>query len=83
MLANFILSHPPHPSPSLRWEGEQKPCPIKLLLYLVMINKINIEPYYPCTLLSFVDQKNEKKKKNKKLKFVNENYIYCSWGIIF
>ena len=43
-----------------------------------MINKINIEPYYPCTLLSFVDQKNEKKKKNKKLKFVNENYIYCS-----
>ena len=39
-----------------------------------------MEPYYPCTWLSFVNQKNEK---NKKLKFVNENYIDCSEGIIF
>ena len=39
-----------------------------------------MEPYYPCTWLSFVNQKNEK---NKKLKFVNENYIYCSEGIFF
>ena len=32
----------------------------------------NMETYYPYTSLSFVNQKNEK---NKKLKFVNENYI--------
>ena len=34
-----------------------------------------MEPYCPCTW-----QKNEK---NKKLKFVNEDYIYCSYNIIF
>ena len=38
-----------------------------------------MEPYYPCTWLSFLNQKNEN---TKKLKFVNENY-YCSWDIIF
>ena len=36
-----------------------------------------MEPYYPCTWVSFVNQKNEKKKttKKKKLKIVNENDI--------
>ena len=28
-------------------------------------------------------RKSEKRKQNKKLKFVNENYIYCSQAIIF
>ena len=69
----FILSH----LPPLQWEGEQKPCITKLLSYLV---RNNMESYYPCTWLSFVNQKNEK---NKKLKFVNENYICFSYGIIF
>ena len=41
----FILSHPISPV-SLSWEGEQKPCIIKLLSYLV---KNNIEPHYPYT----------------------------------
>ena len=73
----FILSH----LPPLQWEGEQKPCITKLLSYLV---RNNMESYYPCTWLSFVNQKNEKKKKkNEKLMFVNENYIYWSYGIIF
>ena len=36
--------------------------------------------YFPCTWISFVNQKNEK---NKRLKFVNEYYIYCSYAIIF
>ena len=52
-------------------EGEQKICTIKLLSYLV---RNNMETYYPWTLLSFVNKTNEK---NMKLKFVNENYIYC------
>ena len=39
-----------------------------------------MEPYYPCTWLSFVNQKNEK---NKKSKFVNESYIFCSLDIFF
>ena len=74
----FILSH----LPPLQWEGEQKPCITKLLSYLV---RNNMESYYPCTWLSFVNQKNEKKKKKKnvKLMFVNENFIYWSYGIIF
>ena len=38
-------------------EGEQKPCVIKLLSYLV---RNNMETYYTCTWLSFVNQKNEK-----------------------
>ena len=37
--------------------GEQKPCTIKLLSYLV---RNNMETYYPCTWISFVNQKNEK-----------------------
>ena len=57
--------------------GGQKPCAIKLLSYLV---RNNMEPYYPCTWLTFVNQKNEK---HKKLKLVNENYIYCFLGTIF
>ena len=68
----FILSHP-HPPPALplKWEGEQKPCTIKLFSYLV---RNNMEPYYPCTWLSFINQKNEK---NKKLKFDdNDNCMY-------
>ena len=76
MLANFHIK-PPSPYTPLYWEGKQKPCTIKLLSYLV---RNNMELYCPCTLLSFVNQKNQK---NKKLKFVNENYIYCSEGIIF
>ena len=39
-----------------------------------------MESYYPCTWLSFVNQKN---KKIMKWKLVNENHIYCSEGIIF
>ena len=42
---------------------------------IFIFSKNNMEPYYPCTWLSFENQKNEK---NKKLKFVNENYIYYS-----
>ena len=69
----FILSHP-H---SLHCNGGgHKPCTTKLLLYLV---RNNMEPY-PCPWISFVNQKNEK---NEKLKFVNENYIYCSEAINF
>ena len=36
-----------------------------------------MDSYYPYTWLSFLNQKNEKKKK-KKWEFVNENYLYCS-----
>ena len=36
--------------------------------------------YYSCNWPSFVNLKHEK---NKKLKFVNKSYIYCSWGIVF
>ena len=43
----------------------------QLLSYLL---RNNMEPYYPCTWLDFVNQKNGK---NKKLRFANENYIYC------
>ena len=32
-----------------------------------------MEPYYPCNWVGFVNRKN---KKDKKLKFVNNNYIY-------
>ena len=39
-----------------------------------------MEPYYPCTWLSFVNQKNEK---NKTLKFVNEKYIYVPKVLLF
>ena len=39
-----------------------------------------MEQYYLCNWLSFEDLKNEK---NKKLKCVNKNYIYCSSGIVF
>ena len=37
--------------------GEQKPYTTKLLSYLV---RNNMETYYPCTWISFVNQKNEK-----------------------
>ena len=43
-----------------------------------MYNQITFifsKEYYPCTWLSFVNEKNEK---TKKLKFANENYIYWS-----
>ena len=38
-----------------------------------------MKTYYPCTWISFVNKKIEK---NKKLKFVIENYIYCSLATI-
>ena len=43
-----------------------------------MYNQITFifsKEYYPCTWLSFVNEKNEK---TKKLKFANENCIYWS-----
>ena len=67
----FISSHPPVSPSHYNGRGSRKPCTIKLLSYLV---RNNMEPYYPCTWLSFVNQKNEK---NKTLKFVNEKYIYA------
>ena len=69
----FILSHP-H-SPHCNGRGH-KPCTTKLLSYLV---RNNMEPY-PCTWIRFVNQKNGK---NKKLKFLDENDIYCSEVINF
>ena len=61
----------------MQWEGEEKPCLIKLLLYLA---KNNMETYYPCTWISFVNQKNEK---NKESKFVNEKYISIVPELLF
>ena len=51
---------PPSPTPIVMGE-DQKPCKIKLLSYLV---RNNMEPYYSSTWLSFINEKNEKKKKN-------------------
>ena len=58
----FILSHS-LPLPPLQWD--QKPCTIKFLTGTIL----------PMHLTNIC--KSEKLKK-KKLKFVNENYIYCS-----
>ena len=57
--------------------GGTKPCSTKLLSYLV---KNNMERYYPWTWISFVNQKNEKK---KELKFVTENYISIVPKLLF
>ena len=61
----------------MEWEGKQKPYLTKLLSYLV---KNDMEKYYPWTWVSFVNQKN---KKNKELKFVNENYISIVPKLLF
>ena len=39
-----------------------------------------METYYPCTWISFVNQKNEK---NKESKFVNEKYISIVPELLF
>ena len=39
-----------------------------------------MEPYYPFTWPSFVNERNEK---NKRLKFVNESYICCFKVLFF
>ena len=58
--------------------GGTKPCSTKLLSYLV---KNNMERYYPWTWISFVNQKNEKKKGIEIC--YGKLYIYCSQAIIF
>ena len=59
-----MLSHPLHlttptPFPIVKGGGAETLYTIKLLSYLV---RNNMEQYYPCTWLSFVNQKDEKKK---------------------